>query len=392
MSTGDRPEWAQRLSRLRAERRWSRRDLAEQLRAAAARIGETQIPDADSLARNSRRWEAGQVRPDERYSALLADVYAAPSLAPPSWAADHPADADQLAYVAAGARPDTAAADALAQLVHHYRTADDTAPTGSLIEPVTAVARLADDLACTAATDRQQRAAGRTLAEAERLRWWTLTDLGRHQEAAAAHARAVAAAVEADYLPFVAHLQAARAARLLAAGDPVTAVRLARQARDPRWGASAAGRAWAATQEVRGHLAAGSPMGEVARAVDAAQLAYADVRPGDEPRWLYWLAYAPVLELEALDMRLVVEGPAVADDIEAALFELPAERARDHAWYRARLASAWARVGAVDEALAATARAVELARATGSTWPLGELQQLAEQPHLAALAEPLADA
>lgn len=384
------PSWAVRLRQLRAERGWSRRDLAERIRDAADRLEQTQVPDVDSLMRYSRRWEAGETEPT-RYAALLANVYAAPDLAPARWLHGHPDDGQRLSRAVAG-RWEGGAAAALAEVVHHYRMADDTATTGSLIDPVTAVVRLAGDLASTARTDAAQRAAGRTLAEAERLRWWLLTDLGRHEQAEAAHARAIAAAVEADYLPFVAHLQTARAARLLAGGDAVTAIRLARQARDPRWGASAAGRAWAATQEVRAHLSIGSPTADLLRAVDAAQLAYANVRPDDEPPWLYWLADGPVLELEALDMRLVAEGPAVADQVNAALEHLPADRSRDHAWYRARLAVAWARAGAVEEALTATAQAVQLARSTCSTWPLAELHRLAKRPGLTPLGEPLLDA
>lgn len=354
-----RPEWARRLARLRASRGWSHRDLAAVLGDTVARSGETQIPDVESLARYSRRWEAGEVEPI-RYAGFLAEVYDAPDLAPVRWLPGHPEAAERLHRAAAG-RPEPGAVAALAEVVHHYRMADDTAPTGNLIEPVTAVVRLADDLADTARTDEQQRAAGRVLAEAERLRWWLLTDLGRHGEAEAAHARAVSAAVEADYLPFVGNLQAARAARLLGAGDWATAIRLARQARDSRWAPSAAARGWAATQEVRGHLAAGSPDTDLLRAVDAAQLAYDAVVPEDEPPWLYWLHDGAILRLEALDMRLVAEGPAVVGEVEAELAELPADRGRDHAWYRARMAVAWARSGVADEAVAATVRTVELA-------------------------------
>lgn len=69
-------EVAQLLTAARADRGWSRRELARQLRAAAARRDDAPVLPADeSLVRSIRRWENGETRPDELNRALLAAVY-----------------------------------------------------------------------------------------------------------------------------------------------------------------------------------------------------------------------------------------------------------------------------------------------------------------------------
>lgn len=78
MTTGERPDWAERLAHLRIERGWSYRDLAQRLYRAAENDGQRQIPDVDSTIRKIRRWESGAHRPDERSQALLAFLYRTP--------------------------------------------------------------------------------------------------------------------------------------------------------------------------------------------------------------------------------------------------------------------------------------------------------------------------
>jgi hypothetical protein len=85
------------------------------------------------------------------------------------------------------------------------------------------------------------------------------------------------------------------------------------------------------------------------------------------------------------------DGPAAAGAMEEALARLPAERARDASWYRAHLASARARVGDLDGALRDAEEAARLGRLCGSSWTLGELDQLAERPRFAPLREALYD-
>lgn len=70
----DRAELAQVLTRARADRNWSRRELVRHLRAAAAERAES-LPDEEHVIRSIRRYESGAVRPLELYRVLLADVY-----------------------------------------------------------------------------------------------------------------------------------------------------------------------------------------------------------------------------------------------------------------------------------------------------------------------------
>lgn len=75
----DGAEVARMLTGARADRGWSRRELARQLRAAAARRpDEPVLPGDESLIRSIRRWENGEVWPDELNRALLAAVYGWP--------------------------------------------------------------------------------------------------------------------------------------------------------------------------------------------------------------------------------------------------------------------------------------------------------------------------
>jgi hypothetical protein len=367
------PDWAQRIVAGRASRRWSRRDLLRALRDEAAGRGEA-LPDDDHLSRSLRRWETGSTRPSEWYQELLRGVL-------------DPEAADRAGAVGRTA-PDAPLAEALSAVVHGLRVRDDTAPTGSLLESSAALADLTASLVADAKL-ADQRDLGRVAAEAAMMRWWLAVDAGRHDVAGPVHDAAMALAVEWGQTPLVGHLMGWRAGLAIGQGDLATAVRLARRARDPRWGVSAGGVAWAASYEARAHLLAGR-RDDMLWALDDAQAAYAAVDPAGEPPWLYWLS-GTVLRLDAADMQLLRDGPDAAPGLLAELGRLAPERARDAAWYWAHLAAARARAGDVDGAVADTAQAVRLSTATGTTWTLAELRQLAGQPGLGLLAEALAD-
>ena len=358
--------------------------IPNRLREFRDRLGLTQDQAAAELTRLAgweppvdgnavSRHERGLFRPREDRQLVYARLYGAgveqlwPTL---------PVD---------GHRPDASTGDHLAGLVHALRVADDTEPTGSLIAASADLLGLAERLTDSARlADRQD--IGRVAAEAAMMRWWLLVDAGR--DATAAHDRAMALAVEWGLTPLVGHLLGWRAGLALAQGELTTAVRLARRARLPQWGMSAGGTAWAAAYEARAHVLRAAP--EAARALDVARDAFGRVDPAGEPPWLYWLT-GSVLALDRLDMQLLAEGVSTVPAIEAELVRLPAERTRDAAWYRAHIAAARVRAGDPEGAAQDAAEAARLSVATGTTWTLAELHQLAGRAELGSLREALAD-
>ena len=64
------------LLQAQEDRRWSRRDLADQLRAAAGRRTDSPLlPSTEHLVRSIRRHESGETRPYGLRRALLCDVF-----------------------------------------------------------------------------------------------------------------------------------------------------------------------------------------------------------------------------------------------------------------------------------------------------------------------------
>jgi hypothetical protein len=319
------------------------------------------------------RHERGRVRPSELYEGLYCRLYG--TTVDELW----PVPLDRV-------RPDRGTGGHLAGLVHCLRVADDTEPTGSLVEASGDLLALAERLT-EAARPADRAEVGRAAAEAAALRWWLLVDAGR--PSSAAHDRAVALAAEWALTPLVGHLLGWRAGLLLGRGDLPAAVRLAGRARAPQCGMSPGGVAWATAYEARAHTMRGSSA-DAARALDTARTAYEQVDPAAEPPWLYFLS-GDILRLDQLDMRLLAEGPDAAGPLEAALAGLPPERMRDAAWYRAHIAAARARAGDVDAAAQDAAEAARMSAATRTTWTLNELRLLSRRPELARLREALAD-
>ncbi|MDX3757241.1 XRE family transcriptional regulator [Streptomyces sp. AK02-04a] len=68
--TDDRPAWARRIAAERAARDWSQRDAVRALRAHAT----DELPADDSMIRQWKRWESGQI-PNEFYRPLIAAVF-----------------------------------------------------------------------------------------------------------------------------------------------------------------------------------------------------------------------------------------------------------------------------------------------------------------------------
>jgi len=68
----DLPGWARRMRAERAARGWSQAHAVDALRAHA---GSQQLPGDSSLLRNWKRWESGEVEPDDFYKSLIATTF-----------------------------------------------------------------------------------------------------------------------------------------------------------------------------------------------------------------------------------------------------------------------------------------------------------------------------
>src|SRR5438094_818946 len=71
--SGDRPTWARRMANERRVRQWSQSEAVRAMQANAA-AGE-KLPDAASLLRHWKRWEAGEVTPGEFYPPIIARTF-----------------------------------------------------------------------------------------------------------------------------------------------------------------------------------------------------------------------------------------------------------------------------------------------------------------------------
>src|SRR5260370_33466580 len=76
----DRPAWARRMTNERTPRSWSQADAVRAMQAHATE--DEHLPAADTLLRNWKRWEAGEVEPDRGkgqpfYKPIIARTFVA---------------------------------------------------------------------------------------------------------------------------------------------------------------------------------------------------------------------------------------------------------------------------------------------------------------------------
>ncbi|GAA4727010.1 helix-turn-helix domain-containing protein [Phytohabitans rumicis] len=90
----DLPSWAKRIRAERRARDWSQRDSIRALRVHA---GSEQLPSDASLIRNWRRWESGEVEPDDYYKPLIAKTFGTVTTAIFPRSASRDADSELLA-------------------------------------------------------------------------------------------------------------------------------------------------------------------------------------------------------------------------------------------------------------------------------------------------------
>lgn len=71
MNTDERPSWARRMRSEREARNWS---VPQAVRVMAAR-SDKPLTSEESLVRNWRRWESGEVMPDDFYKPIIAKIF-----------------------------------------------------------------------------------------------------------------------------------------------------------------------------------------------------------------------------------------------------------------------------------------------------------------------------
>src|SRR5262245_43005172 len=72
----DRPAWPRRMYNERQARRWSQADAIRAMRAHySAGRSDKELPSTASLLRQYKRWEAGEVTPNEFYQPLIAQTF-----------------------------------------------------------------------------------------------------------------------------------------------------------------------------------------------------------------------------------------------------------------------------------------------------------------------------
>jgi hypothetical protein len=72
----DRPAWARRMANERAARGWSQADVIRAMRAHYANTHSAkELPGTSSLLREYKRWEAGEVQPNEFYQRIIAATF-----------------------------------------------------------------------------------------------------------------------------------------------------------------------------------------------------------------------------------------------------------------------------------------------------------------------------
>ena len=69
--TDDRPAWARRMSNERKTRGWSQADAVRAMRATS----QTELPADQSILRQWKRWESGEVQPNDFYQPIIAATF-----------------------------------------------------------------------------------------------------------------------------------------------------------------------------------------------------------------------------------------------------------------------------------------------------------------------------
>jgi transcriptional regulator with XRE-family HTH domain len=277
-------------------------------------------------------------------------------------------DGERLGYVRdKPRRVDLAAVDALSAMLDAARRLDDQIGSASVLMPVRAQLRTAEELAGEA-RGAVRPAVVDVAAQWAQLHGWLSANTGRHGDASRSYDLAIALATETSDVNMISTALNMKGFLAWLAGKPGAVIGLSRAAQ--RDGTSPGIRALAAQQEARGHAITGdAEMTE--RMLDEAHrltLAAAE-HPDREPAWIYFFT-PDYLDMQRARAYLYLPGraAAAAELLTAGLAALPAEVRRSEwvAWYVADLANAYRLLGEPGEAERAAAEVARIAADTGS--------------------------
>jgi hypothetical protein len=292
-------EFARWLRGQRAARRWSRRQVAHELRQRARAHGE-QLPAAESVIKTIARWEHAEHRPDDFYAGLLLEVFdkaalasvAGPSILEPverraflrglgaftgfgaSFAILEPWERLSAALRRPG-RVDAETVDGLEHVTVLLEQMESQASPASLLGPVVGHLENIGRLIAGSPPDTLDRRLCSLAGETAALAGWLSWDLRDGRVAAAAYFRAgLEAATEAGDRALGAYLVGSSCVEPAYRERPIARLRrLEGQTFGfTRSDASPATRAWLVTLEAEAHALAGDQT-RTLRALDEAEAA-----------------------------------------------------------------------------------------------------------------------
>ncbi|WP_143229222.1 transcriptional regulator [Actinophytocola xanthii] len=246
------------------------------------------------------------------------------------------------------------------------RRIDDVVAGGDLhalvVNELRATAALLREASYTEALGRRLLTAVGELAQ---LAGWVVGDAGRYASAAHYYLAGVRAAHAAGDAALAANLISTLSYQVSNVGSPREAVLLAQSADTGARHASPRARALFKERLAWAYAKAGERR-QAERTLVAVETSFERGRSDDDPEWVYWLDEDEVTIMAGRCHVVVGEAERAVQLLTGVLDGYDERRARELALYTSWLAEAHLELGAVDEAVAAAARAHELTSRTTS--------------------------
>lgn len=281
------------------------------------------------------------------------------------------------AAVEAPGRADTAIVAHFQTLLAHYRRLDDAIGARRLLVPVRSSLELIDHLGKTAPPPVRQ-ALLFVSAQYLELTGWLRVEVDDHAKAQRAYGGGRERAAEAGEDALARYVLMSQSEQAHSRRNAAEAVKLAQAAQAGEGELTPAARAWAADLEARAWALAGRP-GPCKRKLDEAEGllgASAEAGRADEPPWIYHFQARSLAVHRGVCLTDLGEAGAAVEALSAAIAGLPADWARDRAYYLSWQAQAHAGAGDLEQAGAVGCEAARLAIQLAHTRTLNKLRDL----------------